>query len=1044
MRTLVFLGFERAFAFGVLLVIAVGCSNSTGSPSTQVDTGGGIPVCTRDQDCTSMQVGPCTRGVCSLQTHQCMRELVPDKTACDDNNICTDNDQCDSGSCKGVAVTCQKPADSCQSVACQPENGCVVTNRLDGSKCDDNDPCTDKDTCRSGHCQGLAKSCDDGLKCTADVCDNGLCTHDLIAGYCKINEKCIQDNASNPDTACEVCDVKASASEWQRLKDGTKVDDTAICYHGEVCNPVVNCRDMDCGDDNCGGVCGKCGNHYQCESGKCVFQAYCGDGNCDAAKNENCASCPDDCACKAGDVCYPDQCCTPACTGRDCGDDGCGGSCWKGQGTECSDALDCTSDQCTSNKCSHSLQSGYCLIDQKCYAENQQKPGDVCQECITVKDTTGWSSADDGTLCQDASGKCIDGACCVPACMGRECGDNGCGGSCWTGGANTECDDGLSCTTDKCSEDGRCSHEVLSDYCLINNKCYKNNANNPENTCKYCLASKKHDNWSVRPDEFDLGNGKVCFQGLTCDHAGNCANKECGDDQCGADCGTCKSSYICNAGQKCEYQASCGNGKCDRLSEDCGTCPADCGCKTKEVCFQGACCVPKCANRECGNNGCGGVCGSCDFVGACDEATGKCMGRDVWSYNLGLPVYYTPAIDNNGILYLGTGCAKDGTGDDCADDGPAKLIALDPTKGDNPVVWSINMDTAIRGAVSIGKNGWIYFGDNKGNVHAYKPNGAQAWQYAFGTGSHIYASVGLSDTEVFAVDTSGVAMALACSDGSVNVSPGYFGAGPYNDVTIAFDGKFELFGTKNGRFRWLKINQNGYNDSTSYVYVLGNKNISEISMASLGFLKYVACMTSPDQGGQYCYALYGKTPDCHSIGGVPYDSVSGIALDMVPGKDNAAYGYLIASKWTSTSAQNGTYLHRVLIQDASHTGDKVLAHVPGISWETPVLLSNGQVLFNAGGCLYDFKVNNNSAVQLWSICVNGGSFQQLNRFDTSPLPGKLNGEDVVFVLTSFIGINYEIHAIRTLNPIRQAPWPYPHHDIKNTGNFKDNKGTLPW
>lgn len=36
-------------------------------------------------------------------------------------------------------------------------------------------------------------------------------------------------------------------------------------------------------------------------------------------------------------------------------------------------------------------------------------------------------------------------------------------------------------------------------------------------------------------------------------------------------------------------------------------------------------CVPDCAGKTCGSDGCGGICGSCSVPEACDEATGHCM-----------------------------------------------------------------------------------------------------------------------------------------------------------------------------------------------------------------------------------------------------------------------------------------------------------------------------------------------------------------------------------------------------------------------------------
>jgi MYXO-CTERM domain-containing protein len=92
---------------------------------------------------------------------------------------------------------------------------------------------------------------------------------------------------------------------------------------------VQACEGLECGDDGCGGSCGTCGEHQACHEGSCVAQPWCGDGAC--GPDETCASCPADCACDDAHVCVEGACeprpCDPVCSGRECGDDGCGGSC---------------------------------------------------------------------------------------------------------------------------------------------------------------------------------------------------------------------------------------------------------------------------------------------------------------------------------------------------------------------------------------------------------------------------------------------------------------------------------------------------------------------------------------------------------------------------------------------------------------------------------------------------------------------------------------------------------------------------------------------
>jgi len=107
--------------------------------------------------------------------------------------------------------------------------------------------------------------------------------------------------------------------------------------------------------------------------------------------------------------------CIPNCEGRECGNNGCGGSC------------------------------GTCDPGETC--ENGQ-----CEAC--TPDCTGLECGDDG--CGGSCGTCpqgedcIDGICvgCTPDCTGLECGDDGCGGSCGT------CPQGESCVDGQCVAEG--------------------------------------------------------------------------------------------------------------------------------------------------------------------------------------------------------------------------------------------------------------------------------------------------------------------------------------------------------------------------------------------------------------------------------------------------------------------------------------------------------------------------------------------------------------------------------------------------------------
>ncbi len=141
-----------------------------------------------------------------------------------------------------------------------------------------------------------------------------------------------------------------------------------------------SCKSLnkECGTwpDGCGGQldCGQCGLHQVCKKGKCqTQQPYCGDGICQA--EEDCASCPEDCGCKNGEVCYQSKCCKP----KNCQD----------LGMECGQASD---------ECGRLLDCGGCDPDESCEQGKCKVVKHITIVLVgdsTVTDKEGWGGAFD-------------------------------------------------------------------------------------------------------------------------------------------------------------------------------------------------------------------------------------------------------------------------------------------------------------------------------------------------------------------------------------------------------------------------------------------------------------------------------------------------------------------------------------------------------------------------------------------------------------------------------------------------------------------------
>lgn len=104
-------------------------------------------------------------------------EQQPFGTPCEgDLDLCT-LEACDAlaqCSSTGDTLKCDElPAGPCEHVTCKPQQGCAKEPLPDGAVCDDDNLCTEDDACQYGHCRGTpaAMDCRDGDPCTLDVCD---------------------------------------------------------------------------------------------------------------------------------------------------------------------------------------------------------------------------------------------------------------------------------------------------------------------------------------------------------------------------------------------------------------------------------------------------------------------------------------------------------------------------------------------------------------------------------------------------------------------------------------------------------------------------------------------------------------------------------------------------------------------------------------------------------------------------------------------------------------------------------------------------------
>ncbi|MGD2107961.1 MAG: cohesin domain-containing protein [Phycisphaerae bacterium] len=121
-------------------------------------------------DC-SVLTTQCSDGVCNEGTDACEAQPINEGLDCDDNDLCTENDTCIGGVCSSTPVGCSFLDDPCNVGTCNPSDGsCEAVPANEGGSCDDGVYCNGTDTCDTGVCVSS------GDPCVPLFCDEGLDT----------------------------------------------------------------------------------------------------------------------------------------------------------------------------------------------------------------------------------------------------------------------------------------------------------------------------------------------------------------------------------------------------------------------------------------------------------------------------------------------------------------------------------------------------------------------------------------------------------------------------------------------------------------------------------------------------------------------------------------------------------------------------------------------------------------------------------------------------------------------------------------------------
>ncbi len=410
------------FAEGQGSCVTAYCDSDTKECRLDIPADG--TACDDGDPCT--EASTCLDGDCTAGT----------ALTCDDGDACTD-DNCiaEEEGCRNEAIDCADD-NPCTTASCDSESGCVYTP-VEGA-CDDGDLCTENDACVEGECVGEGSGCDDGNPCTIDACDaDGNCTNTVEVGaLCDDGNACTEEDACNEEALCAgvdaVCDDDniCTDSGCDPELGCVFTPNDADCGDGDPCNGLESCLEGACVTDSipaCGDgvtddVCGE-----QCDDGNtndgdgcssvcveeapvaCLTDADCDDTNVctdTACTDGECAVSFNTAGCDDGDACTTDD----ACNAGTCG----------GDVANCDDEIECTADSCDAILgCSNVADDSLCDDGNECTADD-------CSEasgCLAFP--LEGQPCDDGDACtsDDVCGLTVGGTAVCEGDIIEACGD---------------------------------------------------------------------------------------------------------------------------------------------------------------------------------------------------------------------------------------------------------------------------------------------------------------------------------------------------------------------------------------------------------------------------------------------------------------------------------------------------------------------------------------------------------------------------------------------------------------------------------------------
>jgi hypothetical protein len=513
--------------------------------------------------CSGLDDDGCLKSECEPTLGECVTSLLPDGAPCQDDDVCTLSEKCQTGTCGSeTALDCE--GGTCSLGVCDPALGCQF-EALEGP-CDDGNACTEEDVCANGECVGTGNDCPcETLSDCAESDDGDLCngTLDCIEGFCSVSENSAIACDPSENTGCQLAICIPATGECVN----TPVNVAQPCDDGDACT-----LDSVCSDGICqGGAPIECQDENPCTNDLCDPVAGCVH---DASEG----------ICDDGDPCtVADSCKEGVCVGFELSGE-CVFECTTDE--ECDDGNLCTIDTCSSEfgTCSNApdLNCMNCAVDGDCDDDNPCTLL-ICGENNQCTGGPVEAPCSDGTVCTQGDA-CVEGAC-LP-------------------GTEVSCDDGNPCTTDDCSPTtgcvfnaipgcDECGAESLEGSCDDGNPCTLDGCN--DGICTHLVTFDACEDGDLCTSG-DLCIAGICTPGapLNCEDGNACTANDC---ESGTGCvSAALDGAECDPGNPCASGGLCVEDLCAPLGGDDACCIIDAHCDDGFACSADACNAGSCAN----------------------------------------------------------------------------------------------------------------------------------------------------------------------------------------------------------------------------------------------------------------------------------------------------------------------------------------------------------------------------------------------------------------------------------------------------------------